>query len=61
MDMTVVDPEDGNPWDFNIKEKRDKAKEIIRSKKSLLLILSPMCTAFSSMQGKNGGTPKVIC
>ncbi len=52
LDLTVNDT-DGEPWDFNVKEKRDKAERLIRSKKALLLIGSPMCTAFSQLQHLN--------
>ena len=33
--------------------KRDKAMYLVRSRRSLLLILSPMCTAFSALQNIN--------
>ena len=44
---------DGKPWDFNVTEKRERAMEMIRSKRALLLIGSPMCSAFSQLQGIN--------
>ena len=44
---------DGQPWDFNVKEKRDKAQRLINEKKALLVIGSPMCSAFSQIQGLN--------
>ena len=53
FDLTVDDPDDGQPWDFNDDGKRAKAKELVRSRKSLLLILSPMCAAFSQLQHIN--------
>ena len=46
MDLTTHD-EHGNPWDFNCPVMRAKAKKIIKSKAALLLIVSPMCSAFS--------------
>ena len=49
LDLTENDV-DGQPWDFNIKEKRDKAKRLISEKKALLVIGSPMCSAFSQIQ-----------
>ena len=52
LDLTVNDT-DGQPWDFNVKEKRDKAEALIKNKQALLLIGSPMCTAFSSLQKMN--------
>ncbi len=45
FDITVNDPDDGLPWDFTRREKRDKARALIRKYKPLLLIGSPMCTA----------------
>jgi len=53
MDLTTIDPEDGELWDFNKPDKRRKAKEIVESKRALLIILSPMCTAFSTLQNMN--------
>ena len=49
MDLTTCD-EFGNPWDFNVEAMRAKAKKIIKSKAALLLIVSPMCSAFSRLQ-----------
>ena len=53
LDLTTVDPDDDKPWDFNTQEKRDKAEQIIKYKKVMLLIGSPMCTAFSKLQSLN--------
>ena len=52
LDLTTTD-ENGDPWDFNVKSMRDKAEKIVRSKGALLLIGSPMCTAFSQLQNIN--------
>ena len=52
MDLTENDV-DGKPWDFNVKEKRDKARKLIQRKQALLVIGSPMCSAFSQLQGIN--------
>lgn len=41
------------PWDFNRREKRDKAENLIREKSAMLLIGSPMCAAFSQLQNLN--------
>ena len=38
FDLTEVDPDDGNPWDLSVKEKRDKAMMIIRTVKPALVI-----------------------
>ena len=53
FDITINDPDDGQPWDFNNPEKADKARRIIENKRAVLLIGSPMCTAFSSWQHIN--------
>ena len=53
FDITVLDPDDGQPWDFNVKAKRDKARAMIREQRPYTLIGSPMCTAFSTWQRLN--------
>ncbi len=53
LDLTCIDPEDGKPWDFNKKSKRQKALNMIREQKPLFLICSPMCTAFCTWQRLN--------
>ena len=61
MDLTTYD-EHGNPWDFNNATMRQKAKAIVKSKAALLLVVSPMCSAFSRLQTfniKRLGTDKV--
>ena len=50
LDFTCIDPDDNLPWDFNIKAKREKALRMIRQQKPMLLIGSPMCTAWSTWQ-----------
>ena len=52
LDLTGND-EQGNPWDFNLKEQREKAEKILDEQKLLLLIGTPMCTAFSNIQNLN--------
>ena len=47
------DPDDGQPWDFNVRAKREKAREILRRQRPYVFIGSPMCTAFSSWQFLN--------
>ena len=44
---------DGKPWDFDRPEQREKARALIREQKPLLLIGSPMCTAFCQWQNIN--------
>ena len=58
FDITVNDPDDGQPWDFNIAAKRAKAREIIRRQRPYMLIGSPMCTAFSTWQFLNTSRSK---
>ena len=53
FDITVRDPDDGLPWDFSRRDKREKARALIRKYRPILLIGSPMCTAFSSLQNFN--------
>ena len=53
LDLTTVDEDDGKPWDFNDEKKRRKAMKLVRKRKSLLLIVSPMCAAFSQLQSLN--------
>ena len=52
MDLTTCD-EHGNPWDFNVESMRSKAKHIVKHKSALLLVVSPMCSAFSRLQSFN--------
>ena len=51
-DLTTADA-NGRPWDFDIAENRRRAREMVLSKKPMLLIGSPMCTAFSAWQRIN--------
>ncbi len=53
FDLTTVDHDDGEPWDFTRKDKREKARALLRRQRPLLLIGSPMCTAFSTWQYLN--------
>ena len=53
LDLTANDPDDGLPWDFNDPDKADKAEKLIEKKKAMLLIGSPMRTAFSQLQSLN--------
>ena len=52
MDLTTHD-EHGGPWDFNGAVLRSKAKKMVKSKAAMLLIVSPMCSAFSRLQTFN--------
>ena len=53
FDLTTVDPEDGQPWDFSIPAKRERARRLLREQAPYMLIGSPMCRAFSAWQHLN--------
>ena len=50
LDLTMVDPDDGQPWDLSLGAKRKKAKDMLERDKPMLLVVSPMCGAFSILQ-----------
>ena len=50
LDLTMIDPDDGKPWDLSLGAKRRKVMEMIKRDKPMLLIVSPMCGAFSALQ-----------
>ena len=52
LDLTVKD-ENGMAWDFDVAENRRRARERVEVEKPLLLVGSPMCTAFSAWQHLN--------
>ena len=52
LDLTTKDV-DGRLWDFDEKEMQDRALAKIRDERPMLLIGSPMCTAFSTWQRIN--------
>ena len=58
LDLTVLDPEDGQPWDFSRKSKQDKALKMLHNEVPYVLIGSPMCTAFSLWQRLNNAKSK---
>ena len=53
LDLTVVDPDDGLPWDFTSPAKQAKARKMLREQKPYFLIGSPMCRQFSTWQALN--------
>ncbi len=53
-DLTLMTDE-GEPWDLSIEKNQDKAIELIAEQEPWLLVLSPPCTAFSSLQNLNKG------
>ncbi len=50
LDLTEIDPDDGEPWDLSVKTKREKAKKKVDEDRPFMLILSPMCGPFSRLQ-----------
>ena len=52
LDVTV-DDDTGQPYDFSVKAQRDKAEALLDAQQPVLLIGSPMCTAFSVIQAIN--------
>ncbi len=53
LDITCTDHEDGMPWDFDVREKRDKARRLLREQRPRFLVGSPMCTAWCTWQRLN--------
>ena len=49
LDLTTKD-EFGQPWNFDDERQRRRAREMIEAQRPMLLIGSPMCTAFSAWQ-----------
>ena len=47
LDLTVDDPETGKPWDLSDGKIRTKVMKLINEGKPYMVIMSPMCTAFS--------------
>ena len=52
LDLTTADS-DGKLWDFDDKVMRDRAMQKVKDERPLLVIGSPMCTAFSTWQRIN--------
>ena len=52
LDLTVND-EHGQPWDFSKHECSEKARQLIRESRPMLLVGSPMCTWFRVLQNLN--------
>ena len=61
LDLTVNDG-NGEAWNFSIPAMRKKAEALIDQEQPLLLIGSPMCTAFSHLQNlnKNRRDPEIV-
>ena len=52
LDLTTADS-DGKLWDFDSKVMRERAMKRVKEERPLLLVGSPMCTAFSTWQRIN--------
>ena len=55
MDLSQIDPFDGQPWDFLSAAKRRRAEQLTRDTKPWMLTGGPPCTDFSIMQNMNWG------
>ncbi len=53
LDITEVDPEDGQPWDLSKVEKQRKAWKLLTTDEPCMLVVSPMCGAFCSWMNIN--------
>ena len=62
LDLTGTDEDGGLPWDFNEPKKREKAERLIEAQRPVLLICTPMRTAFSNIQNLNKmkRDPKIV-
>ena len=52
LDLTTEDSE-GRAWDFDRVEVRARCRELVRRTRPMMLIGSPMCTWFSTLQAAN--------
>ena len=50
LDLTVVDPDDGQPWNFENPDKCKKAIKMLDRDQPMMLIVCPMCGPFSKLQ-----------
>ena len=55
LDLTTFDPDDGEPWDFGVKAKREKVLKMTRAQKPLFVIGSPH--AQDGVHGSTSMTP----
>lgn len=53
LDLSVLDPTDGLPWDFSLAHKRERARTLPEQEAQFLLMLSPMCKAFPTLTNLN--------
>ena len=50
LDLTLDDPLTGKPWDLRKSEVRSRVRALVKTTKPFMLIGSPPCTSFSSLQ-----------
>ena len=55
LDLTLNDPETGMPWNFNLHSVRERLRKLVRDTKPFLIICSPPCTMFPSLQNLSKG------
>ena len=53
LDLTVVDPADGEPWDFSIASKRTRARLMLQQQRPMLVVGSPECRAYCTWNQLN--------
>ena len=53
FDITCEDPDDGQAWDFSRRDKREKARRLLRQQRPYMIIGSPECKAFSTWMALN--------
>ena len=58
LDLTVMDPDDGKPWDFSRHSKREKALKMVRDQEPYMVIGSPECKAFCTSMALNEARSK---
>ena len=50
LDLTMDDPLTGQPWDLGKREVRARVRKLVAESKPFMLIGSPPCTMFSTLQ-----------
>ena len=53
FDITCNDPDDGQPWDFSRRDKREKVRALLTKQRPYFLIGSPERRAFSTWSALN--------
>ena len=53
LDLTTIDPLDGQPWDFDVAAKRERARDLLRRQRPKFLFGSPVCTPWCTWQTLN--------